>query len=104
MELYAKIRSFPYRLGSLNPIYRGMKVKLSDYIVQRLREWGVDQVFMVTGGGAMHLNDSLAGQAACRLFARITSRAQQLQQRAIPVSAGRPESFASPADLAAPMR
>lgn len=36
-----------------------MKVKLSDYIVQRLQEWGVDHVFMVTGGGAMHLNDSI---------------------------------------------
>ncbi|MEM6229645.1 thiamine pyrophosphate-binding protein [Shewanella scandinavica] len=36
-----------------------MNIKLSDYIAQRLVELGVEQVFMVTGGGAMHLNQSL---------------------------------------------
>lgn len=36
-----------------------MKVKLSDYIARFLVERGVRDVFMVTGGGAMHLNDSL---------------------------------------------
>ena len=35
-----------------------MKVKVSDYIVSRLEEWGARHVFLVTGGGAMHLNDS----------------------------------------------
>src|SRR5579883_861462 len=40
-----------------------MKVKLSDYIVSRLQEWGARHVFLVTGGGAMHLNDSF-GKAA----------------------------------------
>ncbi len=35
-----------------------MKVKVSDYIVKRLEEWGTRHVFLVTGGGAMHLNDS----------------------------------------------
>jgi acetolactate synthase-1/2/3 large subunit len=33
-------------------------MKLSDYIAERLAEWGVRHVFLVTGGGAMHLNDS----------------------------------------------
>ncbi len=33
-------------------------LKLSDYIVQYLASYGVRHVFMVTGGGAMHLNDS----------------------------------------------
>jgi len=33
-------------------------MKLSDYIAQRLIDWGVRHVFLVTGGGAMHLNDS----------------------------------------------
>ena len=38
-------------------------LKVSDYIAQRLKQvHGVEQVFMVSGGGAMHLNDSL-GQA-----------------------------------------
>ena len=33
-------------------------IKLSDYIVKFLEEQGADTVFLVTGGGAMHLNDS----------------------------------------------
>jgi acetolactate synthase-1/2/3 large subunit len=34
-------------------------IKLTDYIVQRLIEYGVKHVFMISGGGAMHLNDSV---------------------------------------------
>src|SRR5271155_2327915 len=34
-------------------------MKLSDYIVGRLADWGVRHIFLVTGGGAMHLNDSI---------------------------------------------
>lgn len=33
-------------------------IKVTDYIVKRLEEYGVRHVFMITGGGAMHLNDS----------------------------------------------
>ncbi len=36
-----------------------MKIKVSDYIAQFMVEHGVKHVFTVTGGGAMHLNDSL---------------------------------------------
>jgi len=35
-------------------------IKVSDYIFQKLQEHGIDQVFLVTGGGAMHLNDSIS--------------------------------------------
>jgi len=38
------------------------KIKLSDYIAKRLKEHGVDRFFMISGGGAMHLNDSLGRQ------------------------------------------
>lgn len=34
-------------------------MKLSDYIFSQLREWGARQIFLITGGGAMHLNDSI---------------------------------------------
>ena len=34
-------------------------MKLSDYVVQFVADQGVRHVFMVPGGGAMHLNDSL---------------------------------------------
>ena len=35
-------------------------MKLSDYVVRFIAEQGVKHVFLVTGGGAMHLNNSLA--------------------------------------------
>ena len=35
-----------------------MKVRAADYIVSLLQEQGVRDVFLVTGGGAMHLNDA----------------------------------------------
>lgn len=34
-------------------------MKVSDYVANRLAYLGVDTAFMVTGGGAMHLNDSI---------------------------------------------
>ena len=33
-------------------------MKASDFITRRLARWGLDTCFTVTGGGAMHLNDS----------------------------------------------
>ncbi len=34
-------------------------IKVSDYVIKRLEETGAKHMFMVPGGGAMHLNDSL---------------------------------------------
>ena len=34
-------------------------MKVSDYIIQFLADLDIDKVFYITGGGAMHLNDSL---------------------------------------------
>src|SRR5246127_3342847 len=34
-------------------------MKLSDYIFCQLKQWGARHVFLITGGGAMHLNDSV---------------------------------------------
>ena len=62
-------------------------MKLSDYVFDRLHKWGARHVFLVTGGGAMHLNDSVgtsglafvcthheqAAAMACEGYARITS-------------------------------
>jgi acetolactate synthase-1/2/3 large subunit len=39
-------------------------MKLSDYVVSFIAEQGVKHVFVVTGGGAMHLNQSLGEQSA----------------------------------------
>jgi acetolactate synthase-1/2/3 large subunit len=41
----------PFKIGPM---------KLSDYVVRFVAEQGVKHVFLVTGGGAMHLNHSLA--------------------------------------------
>lgn len=64
-------------------------IRVSDYIVRRLEEWGVGHVFLLTGGGAMFLNDSFARsgriraicqhhEQACAMaaegYARITGR------------------------------
>lgn len=37
-------------------------MKLSDYVVRFIAEQGVKHVFLVTGGGAMHLNQSLGAE------------------------------------------
>ena len=39
-----------------------MRIKLSNYIAQFLVEHGITNVFTVTGGGAMHLNDAFGHQ------------------------------------------
>ena len=37
----------------------GNKMRVADYIMNRLAELGIKQVFFLPGGGAMHLNDAL---------------------------------------------
>ncbi len=64
-------------------------MKLSDYIFATLAGWGVQHMFLVTGGGAMHLNDSIgrsdrisyicnhheqASAMAAECYARVTGR------------------------------
>lgn len=49
-------------------------IKVSDYIVKRLVEYGVKHVFMITGGGAMHLNDSVG---ACSELTYICNHHEQ---------------------------
>jgi acetolactate synthase-1/2/3 large subunit len=64
-------------------------IKLSDYIAQRLADWGVRDVFLISGGGAMHLNESFgreprirywcnhheqASAMAAECYARVTGR------------------------------
>src|ERR1700746_1724785 len=39
-------------------------MKLSDYVVSFIAEQGVRHIFLVTGGGAMHLNQSLGAQTS----------------------------------------
>mgnify|MGYP000090261693 CR=1 FL=1 len=39
-----------------------MRIKVSNYISEMLVKAGIRQAFMVTGGGAMHLDDALGHQ------------------------------------------
>ena len=41
-------------------------MKLSDYIISQLADWGVTEIFLVTGGGVMHLNDSIGRESRIR--------------------------------------
>ena len=41
-------------------------IKLSDYLIKRLEETGAKHMFMLPGGGAMHLNDSLGKSKTIR--------------------------------------
>ena len=43
-----------------------MKVKISDYIAKLAAELGIEYVFTVTGGGAMHLNDSFGHSSSLK--------------------------------------
>ncbi|CAG0946625.1 partial acetolactate synthase I/II/III large subunit, partial [Anaerolineae bacterium] len=45
-----------------------LRIKLSDYVAQTLANYGVRHVFMLTGGGAMHLNDSLGHEPRIRVI------------------------------------
>lgn len=43
-------------------------IKLSDYVVQKLEKYGVRHAFMITGGGAMHLDDSFGKSKKIRMI------------------------------------
>lgn len=43
-----------------------MKIKVAQYIAEFLVEHGIEDCFMVTGGGAMHLDDALGHQKGLR--------------------------------------
>ena len=46
-----------------------MKQKLSNYIAEKLLASGITDVFMITGGGAMQLDDALGHQEGlCLLY------------------------------------
>lgn len=50
-------------------------MKLSDYVTQVVADAGVRHVFMLPGGGAMHLNDSLGRQAGVQFVCNLHEQA-----------------------------
>ena len=45
-----------------------MKQKVADYIADYIAKWGIRDVFTVTGGGAMHMNDAFGHHAGSSLY------------------------------------
>jgi acetolactate synthase-1/2/3 large subunit len=43
-------------------------IKVTDYIAKRLAEHGIRDIFMISGGGAMHLNDSLGNHPGLKYW------------------------------------
>ena len=58
-------------------------MRLADYVAQTLARHGIEHVFLVTGGGAMHLNDAIGRCPGLNTFAATTSRAAPSPPRAI---------------------
>ena len=42
-----------------SPNWRISQIRVSDYLVEKLFNIGIERAFIVTGGGAMHLNDAI---------------------------------------------
>ena len=68
-------------------------MKLSDYVIEFVADLGVRHVFMLTGGGAMHLNDSVGGcdriEFVCNLHEQAASTMEgQPEYRLMPARCG----------------
>ena len=57
-------------------------MKLSDYVMQRLANAGARHVFLVPGGGAMHLNDSLGRHSDLTFVANLHEQASSVAAEA----------------------
>ena len=60
-----------------------MRMKVSNYIAGQLVAHGISQVFTVTGGGAMHLNDALGHQEGLHCLYSIMSRPAPWRRKAM---------------------
>jgi len=63
-------------------------IRVADYIMARLAEFGVEVIFMITGGGAMHLNDA-AGRRL-RYFCNHHEQASAIAAEGYSRASGRP--------------
>lgn len=63
-------------------------IKVSDYVVAALKKQGVTDVFMISGGGAMHLNDSF-GRGGVRVWCNHNEQATAMSAEGYARAAGR---------------
>jgi acetolactate synthase-1/2/3 large subunit len=65
-------------------------MKLSDYVVNQLADWGVRHIFLVTGGGAMHLNDSIGAEPRLQYICNHHEQASAMAAEAYARVSGQP--------------
>jgi len=65
-------------------------MKLSDYIAGQLADWGVRHIFLVTGGGAMHLNDSIGKESRIQYVCNHHEQASAMAAEAYARVSGQP--------------
>ena len=53
-------------------------MKLSDYVMDCLSKWGVNELFLLPGGGAMHLNDSVARHPKLKFVCNLHEQASAI--------------------------
>ena len=53
-------------------------MKLSDYVIEFIADAGVRHIFMVPGGGAMHLNDSLGRSGRIEYISNLHEQASAM--------------------------
>lgn len=65
-------------------------MKLSNYIFQTLKDKGLDTVFLVTGGGAMHLNDAIGRVQGLKFICNHHEQASAIAAEGYARVAGKP--------------
>ena len=70
-------------------------MKLSDFIMQFLVEKDIRTIFLVSGGGIMHLVDSVGKIRICGIIAIIMNKLAPIAQR---YTAGYPARWSLPGD------
>ena len=63
-------------------------MRLADYVVQKLADHGVRHLFLVTGGGAMHLNDAIGREPRIRYFCNHHEQASAIAAEGYALVAG----------------
>lgn len=65
-------------------------MKLADYVLSRLADLGLEQVFLVTGGGAMHLDDAIRKEPRLRWLCNHHEQASAMAAEGYARIAGKP--------------
>lgn len=65
-------------------------MRVADYVWKTLADWGTERVFLVTGGGAMHLNDALGREKRIRYVCNLHEQACAMAAEGYARIAGKP--------------